>query len=376
MVTIIKNGWVINHNFTGFSKKSLIIENGRITNEITEKSKIEEIDAEGKYILPGLIDIHNHGALGISYSSFDSFEPALNYCASEGITSVVPTLYVNSIDNLILQVQNILKQKQLCKSGANIVGIHVEGPFISQNKTGAMRAPSDKPTTENFSRLVNSANGFIKVVTIAPEVENAPDIISEGRRLGVRMSIGHTDSTYNEAMTAIEAGATGSTHTFNAMRPFNHRETGVLGAVLTDDRVSCEIICDFVHLSEATIKLVYKAKGIDNVIIVSDNIAPAGLPNGEYVVDGIVNTVKAGICTVNDSKTIAGSIQSQTVGAKNLIKLGIPLNEVSKMASYNPARAIGMEKEIGSIEVGKRADIIITDNSFNVMHTFVNGVKV
>ena len=376
MATIIKNGWVINPDFTGFSKKSLIIENGRIVDNIKDKSKIQEIDAEGKYILPGLIDIHNHGALGISYSSFDDFAPALNYCAGEGITSVVPTLYVNSIDNLILQIKNILKQKELCKSGANIVGIHVEGPFISENKTGAMRASSDMPTKENFSRLVEAAKGFIKVVTIAPEVANASEIIKEGTRLGIRMSLGHTDATYSEAMTAIEAGASGSTHTFNAMRPFNHRETGVLGAVLTDDRVSCEIICDFVHLSDAAIKLVYKAKGVDNVIVISDNIAPAGLPNGDYVVDGILNTVKDGICTVNDGKTIAGSIQSQTAGARNLIKLGIPLNEVSKMSSYNPALVIGMEKETGSIEVGKRADIIITDKSFNVTHTFVNGIKV
>ncbi|MBE6537031.1 MAG: N-acetylglucosamine-6-phosphate deacetylase [Ruminococcaceae bacterium] len=373
MTIIIKNGFVINPDFSGFSKRDVIIENGRITEKASDNSKIKQIDAEGKYVLPGLIDIHNHGALGITYANADSFDAALEYCAKEGITSVLPTLYVNSIDNLILQTEKIIEKKDAFHGGANILGIHVEGPFISEKKTGAMRASADKPTVESLSRLIASGKGFIKVMTIAPEVENAAELIKEGVRHGIRMSIGHTDADYVEAMAAIEAGATGSTHTFNAMRPFNHRESGVLGAVLTDKRVSCEMICDLVHLSEATIRLIYAAKGSDNVILISDNIPPAGLPDGDYMVDGILNTVKDGLCTVNDGKTIAGSIQSQVTGAKNLIKLGIPINEVSKMSSYNPALAIGMENELGSIENGKRGDIIIVDECFNVEHTILNG---
>lgn len=373
MTTIIKRGYVVNPDFSGFSKKTVIIENGFITEKISDSSEFQEIDAEGKYVLPGLIDIHNHGAVGITYANADNFDNALQYCAKEGITSLLPTLYVNSVDNLIMQTEKIIEKKDAYFGGASLLGIHVEGPFISEKKTGAMRACTDKPTPESFNRLIDAGKGFIKIMTIAPEVENAKELIKEGVRRGVRMSIGHTDATYSEAMAAIEAGATGSTHTFNAMRPFNHRESGVIGAVLTDKRVSCEMICDLVHLSEATIRLIYAAKGSDNVILISDNIPPAGLPDGDYTVDGILNTVKDGLCTINDGKTIAGSIQSQTAGAKNLIKLGIPMNEISKMGSYNPARAIGMENELGSIENGKRGDIIIVDEQFNVKHTIING---
>ena len=377
MATIIKNGLVILPDFSGFTTEPLIIENGYIVDKITDDSSVTEIDAEGGYVLPGLIDIHNHGALGISYSSLDDdFEAALSFAAKEGITSIAPTLYVNSIDNLTVQVENILNKRDSYKNGARMIGIHVEGPFIASNKTGAMRAPSDKPTVESFRRLVDSANGFIKVVTIAPEVENAEEIIKEGKKLGIRMSIGHTDATYETAAAAINAGATGATHTFNAMRPFSHRDPGVLGAVLTDKRVSCEIICDFIHLAEGTIKLICAAKGSDNVIVVSDNIAPAGFPNGDYVVDNILNTVKDGVCTVNEGKTIAGSIQSQTKGARNLIKIGIPLNEVSKMCSFNPARAIGVDDKVGSLAAGKIADIIIADEELNVKKTLINGIQI
>ena len=377
MATIIKNGRVILPDFSGFSSEPLLIENGYVVDKITDASNVTEIDAMGGYVLPGLVDIHNHGALGISYSDVDGdFERALAFSLSEGITSVVPTLYVNSIDNLTVQIDNILKKRDSFNGVARMVGIHVEGPFIASNKTGAMRAPSDMPTVENFKNLVDSANGFIRVVTIAPEVENAEDIIKEGKKRGIRMSIGHTDASYDTAIAAINAGVSGATHTFNAMRTFSHRDPGVLGAVLTDERVSCEIICDLIHLAGATIKLVYAAKGSDNVIVVSDNIAPAGFPNGDYVVDGILNTVKDGVCTVNEGKTIAGSIQSQTAGARNLIKLGIPLNEVSKLCSFNPARAIGMDNEIGSLAVGRRADVIISDEYLNVKHTIMNGMQI
>jgi len=376
MTSIIKNGLVVTSDFKGFEKKDIFIENGLITNEIKDKSAVRIFDAREKFVLPGLIDIHNHGALGISYSDTEkSFYPPLRFCAESGITSVVATLYVNSISNLSAQIENIVSSNNAYKSCSKIVGIHVEGPFLSPKKAGAMRLCSDEYTVENFNKLIDTGKGFIKIVTIAPECDGAEEMIKSGKARGIRMSLGHTDATYEEAMAAIRAGATGSTHTFNAMRPLSHRDPGVIGAILTDTRVSCEIICDKIHISEPIIKLIYAAKGSDNVIIVSDNIAPAGLPDGEYTVDGILNTVKDGACTVNNGKTIAGSIQSQSAGAKNLVKLGIPLNEVSKMCSYNPACAIGLENEIGSIKSGNSADIIITDENFNVEHTFISGIQ-
>jgi N-acetylglucosamine-6-phosphate deacetylase len=323
-------------------------------------------------VLPGLIDIHNHGACGSNYSFDSDFRPARIYAAREGVTSVLASPGGRPLDELIEQTKNILSNKdESC--GAKIIGIHYEGPFISESKKGAMKTPDDIPTVESFIKLVEVAGDFVKIMTIAAEVQNATEIIKEGKKRGIRMSLGHTDATYDEAMGAIEAGAVGATHTFNAMRSLLHRDPGVLGAVLTDDRVSCEVICDMVHLAPAIVKLIYAAKGSDNFIIISDNGAQTGLPDGDYKIGEFIKTIKNGVCTVNEGKTIAGSMQSMSSGARNLIKLGIPLSEVSKMGSYNPALAISMEKEIGSIDIGMRADIIVVDESFNVGCTFIDG---
>ena len=372
MTTVIKNGFVISSDFKEFSKRDLILENGYIVEKASDLSEVKEIDAEGKYVLPGLIDIHNHGACGSNYSSDSDFRPARLYAAKEGVTSVVVSPGGRPLDELIEQTKTILSKKdESC--GAKFIGIHYEGPFISESKKGAMKTPDDVPTVESFIKLVEVAGDFVKIMTIAAEVPNAIEIIKEGKKRGIRMSLGHTDATYEEAMSAIDAGAVGATHTFNAMRSLLHRDPGVLGAVLTDDRVSCEVICDMVHLAPATVKLIYAAKGSDNFIIVSDNGAQTGLPDGEYKIGEFIKTIKNGVCTVNGGKTIAGSMQSMSSGARNLLKLGIPMNEVSKMASYNPALAVSVEKEIGSIDVGKRADVIIVDADFNVEYTFIDG---
>ena len=186
------------------------------------------------------------------------------------------------------------------------------------------------------------------------------------------MSVGHTDATYDETISAIDCGASRATHLFNAMRSLSHRESGVLGAVLTDDRVNCELICDLVHVDEPVIKMAYKLKGADGITLVSDTGVMSGLGDGEFVVNGRKRTVKNGICR-NEQGRIAGSCVSMLAGARNLLKLGIPLEDISVMASKNPAKALGIDDKVGSIELGKRADFIVCDSELNIKAVFVKG---
>lgn len=191
-------------------------------------------------------------------------------------------------------------------------------------------------------------------------------------RRGVRMSLGHTMATYDEAMAEIRAGANHATHVFNAMRSYNHREPGVLGAVLTEPSVMCETICDMIHLAPATVKLVYSAKGLDGMILISDSVRITGLPNGEYEVNGSIRIVKDGVSRTRTG-TIAGSCFTMDDGARRLIELGFSLENIARIGALNPARAVGLDNEIGTIEVGKRADIIICDDKMNVERVILRG---
>ena len=322
------------------------------------------------------IDTHIHGCVGVEFASPDEdFTKARAWLASEGTTSFAATVRALDCDRTIAAIKNILKESDREVNGASVEGINLEGPFVSLKKSGVMNPPDLECNAESVKRLAESANGFLKIMTIAPERENAVSAIQTAVSYGVNASIGHTDATYDEAIAAIDAGASRATHVFNAMRPFSHRETGVLGAVLTDDRVNCEMICDLVHLDPATIKLVYRQKGCENITLVSDTGFMSGLGDGEFIVDGRKRVVKDGICR-NPEGRIAGSWVSMLAGAKNLLKLSIPLSEVSVMASENPARALGVFDKTGSIASGKRADLIVCDKDLNIKAVFVKGNKI
>lgn len=209
-------------------------------------------------------------------------------------------------------------------------------------------------------------------MTIAPELENAASVIKEGNKLGVRMSEGHTNATFEEAERGIDAGCTGATHLYNAMRGFEHREVGALGAALTDERVSCEIISDFVHSSNIAVKMAYKLKGKDNLIIISDTGNISGFPDGIYYELGRPVIVKN-----NQARTEHGNLCNSMLsvygGAKNMLSLGVPLDEVAKMTSINPAKAIGAFREYGSIETGKYADFLLCDDKLNLKAVYIDG---
>ncbi len=375
MKTLIKNGKVLNDDLNGFTARELWIEGDRIIAPPKDGIADKTVDARGRYVLPGLIDIHIHGSAGVHFADKNDYENGLMYCARAGVTSILPTIGVGPLEDLIESIKQVSRQKKRNIHGASIEGIHLEGPFISTEKKGGMRAPHIPSTIENFNALIDAGEGLVKIMTIAPERENALDIITEGIKRGVRMSIGHTMATYDEAMAAINVGAENATHTFNAMRSFGHRDPGVLGAILTDDRIYCEAICDLFHLEPATVKLILKSKGYDKTIIISDTGAMTGLPDGEYTIGGVKKIVHDGTCLTTEG-VISGSMSHQGIGAKNLAKLGVPLNEISKMGSYNPAKVIGKEWELGTLAIGTRADIIITDEGFNVERVFTKGAEI
>ncbi|MBQ9785563.1 MAG: N-acetylglucosamine-6-phosphate deacetylase [Clostridia bacterium] len=372
MKTLIQNGKVVLPDCSGVRATDVLIENGLIMALGNDLEAENVFDADGKYILPGLIDIHCHGALGALFGFDVDHKKMLRFFAERGTTTVLPTFSTQTLEILAERMKRVLGYKGMCDDVARIGGFHLEGPFISKEKKGAMAIQSPPCDLESFRRLIDAGEGEIKIMAIAPERENALDVIREGVGCGVRMALGHTMATYSEAMAAIEAGANHATHTFNAMRGYNHREPGVLGAVLTEPTVTCEAICDLVHLAPATVKLIRLAKGVDKMILISDAVGITGMPNGAYEFDGQTRVVKDGISRTLDG-TIAGSCFTMAEGAKKLIKLGFSPADVARVGSLNPAKVAKLDSELGSIEVGKFADLLICDQEMNIERVMLGG---
>lgn len=373
---LIKNGFVLNGQTRRFERKDIKLENGLIGSATACDGADEIFDAMGLYVIPGFIDTHIHGCVGVEFASDnEDFAKARKWLASEGTTSFAATVRALPCDRVVAAIKNIVRESKRELAGASVAGINLEGPFVSLAKSGVMNPPDIECNSESVRLFADSAEGLLKIMTIAPERENTLDAIKTAVENGVNASIGHTEATYSQAIDAINAGATRATHVFNAMRPFSHRETGVLGAVLTDDRVNCEMICDLVHLDMATMKLVYRLKGCERITLVSDTGFMSGLGDGEYIVDGRKRIVKDGVCR-NPEGRIAGSCVSMIAGAKNLLGMGVPLEEVSVMASENPAKALGIWDKTGSIEQGKQADIIVCDDELNIKAVFVKGNRI
>ena len=380
MMTVIQNALVANSDCSSFSAEDLVLCDGRIDKRVPRGTSVPEgaqvIDAAGRYVLPGLIDIHTHGAMGVNFPARDPFDKALEYFAGKGVTTVLPTTGMSTIEKTVEFIEHVLRE-QTEEYGARVGGFHLEGPFLSEQKRGAMRGEAVACTVENFRTLLEAGRGQLRVMTIAPERENALEVIALGRQSGVRMSLGHTNATYEQAMAGIDAGAEGATHTFNAMRSLMHRDPGVLGAVLTQNRISCEAICDLVHLAPATVQLILAAKGADRMILISDSGVIAGLGDGDYPdstgESGKTRYVRNGVSRLADG-TISCSTCTMAEGARNLIGLGCSLLDIAKMGARNPARAAGLTDR-GEIREGLLADLIIVDEWMNLFDVVLRGER-
>ena len=338
-----------------------------------EVDKYEIIDAQGNLVAPGLVDIHIHGYLGedASDGSADGLKIMAAGIAKNGVTSWCPTTLTIAKDEIerAFDTAREVKAQEECY-GAKILGINCEGPFINPSKKGAQPGEYILPPDGSF--IVKHAD-ILKLFTVAPEMEGALECIQEVREDGrVLASMGHTGASYEEANAGIEAGVRHATHLFNAMTALQHRNPGVVGAALSDERVSCELIADTFHVNPGLYKLVAKAKG-DKLCLITDCMRAGGMKDGDYTLGG-QHVMKKGIECLLEDGTIAGSVLKLNEAVRNLkehTELSIPA--VFACASLNPAKAVGEADRIGSLELGKCADIIICDDDINVITTIIEG---
>lgn len=333
-------------------------------------SGMEVIDAKDNYVCPGFVSLHVHGCMNYDTEDGDikSIEKISEHLLYTGVTSWCPTLC--TVDaNTFEKVLNAVRQAKKENAFAEILGLYLEGIFLNKDKKGAhkeewLKAPN--------AELVIRNKDIISVVICAPELDGAEDFIKAVTKEGIRVSVGHSNASYEQAKRAIIAGASNTTHLFNATSPLSHRDTGIPGAVLSDDSVYTELICDNFHISPVLYDIVYKLKK-DKLIFITDSIRPAGMPDGKYIQGGLSVTKKGAECRLDDG-TIAGSMLDLNKGVANVKKnSGIPLKEIINAVSLNPAKMLGVDSKIGSLEVGKQADIVIADEDFNIIQVFKKG---
>ncbi|MBR6553641.1 MAG: N-acetylglucosamine-6-phosphate deacetylase [Clostridia bacterium] len=333
----------------------------------------EIIDAAGKYVAPGLIDLHIHGYLGkdVCDGSVESMRTICEGIVKNGVTGFLPTTMTVSMDVIIkaLETCRSLMEESKTWNGTTILGVHAEGPFINTKKKGAQNPEYILVPSAEF---VKEYADVIRIISLAPEMdENFKEITKMRKETDVIVSMGHTDADYDTAMASTNVGVRHATHLFNAMSPLAHRNPGVVGAALNSD-VTVELIVDTFHVNPALYNMVYKLKG-DKLCFITDCLPAGGLPEGEYTLGGQKFVSKGIECRLPDG-TIAGSILALNKGVWNVYtNSDIPLYECVNCASLNPANAIGIGDKKGSLEVGKDADIIITDCEFNVEKTIIGG---
>lgn len=331
------------------------------------------IDAKGNLVAPGLVDIHIHGYLGedASDGSAEGLKVMAAGIAKNGVTSWCPTTMTIAKEDIVkaFDTARAVKAEKECY-GAKILGVHSEGPFINPSKKGAQPGEYILPPDGNF--IVEHAD-ILKLFTVAPEMEGAKECIETVYKDGrVLASMGHTGATFEEANAGIEAGVRHTTHLFNAMTALQHRNPGVVGAALSDERVSCELIADTFHVNPGLYRLIAKAKG-DKLCLITDCMRAGGMEDGDYTLGG-QHVIKTGIQCLLEDGTIAGSVLKLNEAVRNLRDYtDLSLAEVFACASLNPAKAIGEDDKVGSLEVGKCADIIICDDDINVLTTIIDG---
>lgn len=361
-----------------FQRKDVFIEGERIADQTTDSTVV---DGTGCYLIPGLIDIHFHGCAG--YDFCDATEKSLQqigeYELKHGITSICPASMTLPEKDLIHVCENAVSYHDSWKPGktARLCGINLEGPFISMEKKGAQNPDFIKiPDAEMFERLLDAAHGLVKLTTIAPETEGAFDFIRQFSK-DVRISLGHTACDYETARKAFLAGASHLTHLYNAMPAFTHRSPGPIGAGMDAKHVTPEIICDGIHIAPAAVRAAFALFGDDRMIFISDSMMATGMPDGDYSLGGLAVNVNGSLATLKDG-TIAGSATNLMDCMKNaVLTMEIPLESAVKCATINPARAIGEDKDYGSIDIGKYADMLLIDTqTLSLKRIFSHGTAV
>jgi N-acetylglucosamine-6-phosphate deacetylase len=339
----------------------------------------QEIQASGKIAVPGFIDVHIHGAGGhdVMEGTEEALSTVARTLAAHGTTSFVATTVTASPEAICAAAEGIARyitlQQQTEDNRAQVLGVHFEGPFISPVRRGVH--PTEwitLPSAALLQRFTEAAGGYAQILTIAPELLGAMPCIDAARNAGLVVAMGHTDATYEQARAAIAHGARHAVHVYNAMRPFTHRDSGVIGAVLTSPDVTAELIADGVHVDETAMRILLQAKGAAGVILISDGISATGMPDGKYTLGTFEVTVAGGVCRNAEGK-LAGSTLTLDRALRNIVNLGIPLPDALRMLTLNPATLLGIEFKKGSLRTGADADILLLDESLNLTQTWTRG---
>ncbi len=365
----------------------LLVEDSRIVamghrDEFSLPAGTLDYVATGMTVVPGFVDVHIHGAGGhdVMEGNARALDRITSAVARFGTTSMLATTVTapveetcKSLQGIARYIRNHEKQEETPRLAAEILGIHLEGPFISKVRRGVHPPEAiAKPSVKIFEEFLKAADGLVRILTLAPEVPGGIELIQAAVTAGVVAAMGHTDADYDQARAAVRAGVRHAVHTFNAMRPFSHRDPGVLAAIMTDTDITAEIIADLVHVAGPAIQVLLGAKGFDTVLLVSDGIAATGMPDGTYRLGTSEAIVQNGIARNSEGK-LAGSTLTLDRAIRNIVALGVPFVDAIRMATILPARRLGLAGKKGILAVGADADLVVLTPDLHVAGVMTRG---
>ena len=346
----------------GFLSRDVLTDGGQIASASGDD---QILDAAGCYVIPGLVDVHFHGCVGEDFSDAtpDGLQKIADYELSQGVTYICPAGMTLPEDQLTAICKNTAAHRAKNSGGAEVVGAHLEGPFLCMAKKGAQNGDYLRHRdTAMLKRLQEAAEGCVRLVTLAPEQPNSMEFIRAAVEMGVTVSVGHTTADYDTAWAAFEAGASHTTHLFNAMPPLAHRDPGVIGAAFDVPHVQPELICDGVHVHGSAVRAAFRLFGKERMILISDSLRATGMPDGEYPFGGQMIEVHGNRATIlGHPETLAGSITSLMGCLRQAVAFGIPTADAVRACTYNPAQSIGIDGRAGTLDVGKEASIVLLD---------------
>jgi len=357
------------------------IANGRIASVERDGAAPADVDLGTGWIVPGFVDVHVHGGGGHDFmdAAPEALEAITAFHGRHGTTSLLATTMTapkDAIDGVLRTAAQYIENAP--PRGARLLGVHLEGPFISPKWPGAQNPSHIVPPNLDWLRDWTSAYpGLVKQLTLAPETDGAIEFIRELRRLGIIAAAGHTDATYEQIVRAADNGLNQAVHTFNAMTPLRHREPGAAGAVLADDRIAAEVIADGVHVHPAVVKLLTRAKNDNNLLLITDAMAAAGLGDGQYSLGGLDVTVEGGVARLTEGGNLAGSTLTMIDAFRFVIRhAGLSVPEASRLASANAARQLRLEGEIGAIRPGAAADLVLLTPELELAAVYRDGIPI